>query len=71
MELSTTNIFKGKVKEIKEGVIIAKIQIDIGNGLFMTHTVMIDDVVNLAIREGDEVHALVDADSIILVKDLS
>jgi len=69
--LSTMDIFRGKVIEIKEGVVIAKVRIDIGGGFLITHTIMIDDVLDLDITVGDEVCTLIKGDSVRLMKELS
>lgn len=69
--LSTMDIFRGKVIEIKEGVVIAKVRIDIGGGFLITHTIMIEDVLDLDITVGDEVCTLIKGDRVRLMKELS
>jgi molybdopterin-binding protein len=69
MKLSTRNVIKGKVVEVKEGAVAAKVRIDIGGGNILTSTITVDAVRELAIREGDEVFALIKASSVMVMKD--
>ena len=68
MGSSRTEIVKGKVISIKKGVVAAKIRIDTEDGSIFTHIVMIDDVHELNIAEGDDIFTLVREDSVRLMK---
>jgi molybdopterin-binding protein len=69
MKLSTRNVIKGKVVEVKEGIVTAKIRIDIGGGNVITSTITVDAVRDLAIKQGDEVCALIKASSVMIMKE--
>ena len=69
MKLSTRNVIKGKVIEVKEGTVAAKVRIDIGGGNIITSTITVDAVRELALREGDEVCALIKASSVMIMKE--
>ena len=69
MKLSTRNVIKGKVIEVKEGVVAAKVKVDIGGGNIITSTITVDAVRDLALRAGDEVWALIKATSVMIMKE--
>ncbi len=69
MKLSTRNVIKGKVVEVKEGTVAAKVKVDIGGGTLLTSTITVDAVRDLALKVGDEVHALIKASNVMIMKD--
>jgi molybdopterin-binding protein len=69
MKLSTRNVIKGKIVEVKEGIITAKIRVDIGGGNIITSTITVDSVKDLALKQGDEVFALIKASSVMIMKE--
>ena len=69
MKISTRNIIKGKVLDIKEGMVMAKVKADIGGGQAMTAIVTDEALKELNIKVGDEIKLLVKATSVMLGKD--
>ena len=69
MKLSTRNVIKGKIIEIKEGAVAAKVRVDIGGGNILTSTITVDAVRDLALKEGDEVCALIKASNVMIMKE--
>ncbi len=69
MKLSTRNVIKGKVVELKEGQVAAKVKIDIGGGNVLTSTITVDAVKDLGLKMGDEVSALVKASNVMVMKE--
>jgi molybdopterin-binding protein len=69
MKLSTRNILKGKVVEVKEGQVAAKVKVDIGGGNVITSAITVDAVKDLGIKVGDEVCALIKATSVMIGKE--
>lgn len=69
MKLSARNQFKGKVTEIKEGMVTAKVVVDIGNGKYMTSTISMDAVNDLGIKVGSEVTSIIKASSVMIAVD--
>jgi molybdopterin-binding protein len=69
MKLSTRNIIKGKVIEVKEGMVAAKVKVDIGGGNIITSTVTVDAVKDLEVKVGDEIRVLIKASSVMLAKE--
>jgi molybdopterin-binding protein len=68
MKLSTRNSLKGKVLEVKEGQVAAKVKVDIGGGNVVTSMITVDAVKDLGLRVGDEVVVLVKATSVMIGK---
>lgn len=69
MKLSTRNVIKGKVIEVKEGAVAAKVRVDIGGGTIITSTITVDAVRDLELKEGDEVCALIKASNVMIMKE--
>lgn len=69
MKLSTRNILKGKVIDVKSGTIMAKVKVDIGGGQTMTALISDEAVKELAVKVGDPIKVLIKATSVMLGKD--
>jgi molybdopterin-binding protein len=69
VKLSTRNVLKGRVTELKEGMIMAKVKVDIGNGNVITSLVSMDAVKELDVKIGEEIQVLIKATSVMLGKD--
>ena len=70
MKLSTRNIFKGKVLEVKEGMIMAKVKVDIGGGNIVTAIITDEALQELGVKVGEELAVLIKATSIMVAKDM-
>ncbi len=66
MKLSARNQFKGKVIEVDEGAVSARVVVDIGDGKKMTSTISMAALKDLKIKVGSEVYTFVKASSVIL-----
>ncbi|GKT11003.1 molybdopterin-binding protein [Desulforhabdus sp. TSK] len=69
MKLSTRNVLKGKVLEVKEGMIMAKVKVDVGSGNVITALVSMEAVQELNVKVGDAIHVLIKATSVMLAKE--
>ncbi|MGD0827419.1 MAG: TOBE domain-containing protein [Desulfobaccales bacterium] len=69
MKLSTRNIIKGKVMDVKSGTIMAKVKVDIGGGQAMTALISDEAVKELGVKVGDPINLLIKATSVMLGKD--
>jgi molybdopterin-binding protein len=69
MKLSTRNVIKGKVTNVQEGMVAAKVKVDIGGGNTITSTVTVEAVKELGVKVGDEICVLIKASSVMLGKD--
>jgi molybdate transport system regulatory protein len=68
MKISARNSIKGKVLEVKEGAVMAKVSIDIGNGNVITSVITTDSIKELDIKVGDEVIAIIKSTEVIIGK---
>ncbi len=69
MKLSTRNILKGKVTDVTEGTVAAKVKVDIGGGNTITSTITVEAVKELGVKVGDEVSVLIKASNVMLGKE--
>jgi len=69
MKLSTRNVIKGKVIDVQEGMVAAKVKVDIGGGNVITSTITVEAVKDLGIKAGDQVMVLIKASSVMLAKE--
>ncbi len=68
MKLSARNLIKGKVTDVKEGQVMAKVKVDIGNGNVVSSLVSVEAVRELDVKVGDEINILIKATSVMLAK---
>jgi molybdate transport system regulatory protein len=68
MKISARNSIKGKVIDIKEGAVMAKVTIDIGNGNNITSVITTDSVKELEIKKGDDVVAIIKSTEVMIGK---
>jgi molybdopterin-binding protein len=68
MKLSARNSIKGKVLEIKEGAVMAKITVDIGGGNIINSVITVDSVKDLSLKVGDEVHVIIKSTEVMIGK---
>lgn len=69
MKLSARNQFKGKVIDVAEGVVTAKVTVDIGDGKNITSTISMEALKDLDIKVGSEVTSIIKSSSVILAVD--
>ncbi len=68
MKLSARNVLPGKVREVHKGQTTSTVKIDIGHGLTITASITNEAVVDLALKNGDSVSAIVKASEVIVGK---
>lgn len=68
MKLSTRNVLKGKVTDVKKGMVMAKVKVDVGNGNVITSLISTEAVDELDIKVGEEIQVLIKATSVMLAK---
>ena len=69
MKLSTRNVLKGKVTEVKEGMVMAKVKVDVGGGNIVTSLISTEAVKDLGVKVGEEILVLIKATSVMLAKE--
>ena len=68
MKMRIRNQFKGKILEIVEGQVVAKIKVDIGGGNNIVSVITLDAEKDLGLKVGDEVTVLVKSTSVMIEK---
>jgi molybdopterin-binding protein len=66
MKLSARNQYPGTVIDIQEGIVNAKVVVDIGGGKTMTSTISMEALKDLGLEIGSETTAIVKAPFVIL-----
>jgi len=68
MEISTRNKIKGIIRDIKPGVVMAKITIEIPGGTLLSSVITRDSVDDLRLKTGDEVYAIIKSTEVMIGK---
>lgn len=68
MELSARNQFKGAVKSIVTGGVMAEVTVDIGNGQEMVSVITKASAERLGLAQGVEVRALIKSSEVLLAR---
>lgn len=68
MKLSARNVFKGKVRSIKNGVVTSMVKIDIGGGNVVTSIISRDSVRDLKLKVGDTATAVIKSTEVLIAK---
>lgn len=66
MKLSARNQLKGTVTSITEGVVNAKVTVDIGGGNVITSVISVEAAKELGLAIGSEVVAIIKSSSVLL-----
>lgn len=68
MKLSARNNLKGTITDIKVGAIMAKVTVDLGHDIKIVSVITVESVEELALKVGDEVHAVVKSTEVLIGK---
>lgn len=68
MKLSARNVISGFVVGITRGQTTAHVKIDIGGGKTITSAITVEAVDDLALKQGDQVSAIIKASDVIVGK---
>lgn len=66
MKLSARNKLKGKILKVDEGLITAKVTLDLGNGNIITAIISRDAIADLNLKQGDEAFAVIKSTEVII-----
>jgi molybdopterin-binding protein len=66
MKISARNVLKGKVVDLRKGVVAAQVQVDIGGGNIVTSTITVDSAERLALAVGKEVSVVIKASDVMI-----
>ena len=68
MKISARNQIKGKIVSVQKGQTTAHVRIDIGGGMIITSSITNEAVDDLALKVGDEAHAIIKASDVMVGK---
>lgn len=68
MKLSARNALKGKIESIHTGAVTTTLKVDVGAGIHVTSSITNDAAVELALKVGDEVTAIIKSSDVIIGK---
>jgi molybdopterin-binding protein len=66
MKLSARNQLKGKIIKVDEGLITAKVVLDLGNGNVISAIISKDAIADLNLKQGDEAFAIIKSTEVII-----
>jgi molybdopterin-binding protein len=66
MALSVRNLLKGKVKDVKKGVVMAEITVEVSPGVEVVSAITTSSVDRLGIAVGSEVEVAIKATSVMI-----
>jgi molybdopterin-binding protein len=66
MALSARNLLKGKVKEVKKGMVMAEVTIEVAPGVDVVSAITTSSVDRLGLADGKEVEVVIKATSVML-----
>ena len=66
MKISARNVMKGKVKNVKEGMVNTEVVIELAGGLEIVSVITKESAQNLGLAKGKDVHAIVKASNVMV-----
>jgi molybdopterin-binding protein len=69
MKISARNILKGKVKEVKPGVVNAEVTVELPGGIQVVSVITKESADNLGLAKGKEVYAVIKASNVMIAVD--
>ena len=66
MKLSARNQLKGKILKVDEGLITAKVTLDLGNGNIISAIISKDAIADLDLKPGDDAFAIIKSTEVII-----
>lgn len=66
MKLSARNQLKGKILKVEEGLITAKVILDLGNGNVISAIISKDAIADLDLKSGDVAFAIIKSTEVII-----
>ena len=66
LDISASNQFEGVVAEIKEGSFHGRVLVNVGEGKIVSATVTMDAIQRLNLKKGDNVHAVVNPNDVMI-----
>ncbi len=69
MKISARNVFKGKVKDVKPGVVNSEIIVELPGGMQIVSVITKTSAENLGLARGKEVYAVIKASNVMIAID--
>ena len=69
MKISARNMLKGKVKQVKPGVVNAEVSLELANGMEIVSIITKESAEKLGLAEGKEVYAVIKATNVMIAVD--
>jgi molybdopterin-binding protein len=69
MKLSARNVFRGKVKGIRDGAVNSEVIVQLPGGIEIVSIITKTAAQNLGLKEGKDVYAIIKASNVILGTD--
>lgn len=69
MKISARNVLKGKVKEVKPGVVNAEVTVELPGGLQVVSVITKESAEKLGLTKGKEVYAVIKASNVMIAVD--
>ena len=66
MKISARNVMKGKVKNVKEGMVNTEVVIELPGGLEIVSVITKESAQNLGLSNGKDVHAIIKASNVMV-----
>lgn len=69
MKISARNVLKGKVKEVKPGVVNAEVIVELPGGIQIVSVITKESAEKLGLAKGKEVYAVIKASNVMIAVD--
>ena len=69
MKISARNVFKGKVKDVRHGVVNSEIIVELPGGIEVVSVITKTSAENLGLAPGKDVYAVIKATSVMIATD--
>jgi len=69
MKISARNILKGRVKEVKPGVVNTEVTVELPGGIQVVSVITKESAENLGLAKGKEVYAVIKASNVMIAVD--
>ena len=69
MKISARNVFKGKVKEVKHGVVNSEVIVGLPGGAEIVSMITKESAEHLQLTKGKEVYAVIKASNVMIAMD--
>ncbi len=69
MKISARNVLKGKVKDVKPGVVNSEVIVELSGGMQVVSVITKESAENLGLTKGKEVYAVIKASNVMIAID--